>query len=362
MHDVIVVGGGLVGMITARTLEMAGLKVVLLEKNRLGKESSWAAGGILNKIYPWDQSEAEQALIGAGHAAFPEFVAELQSETGVDPELLQSGMLIADPGKQDAALAWFRKLQLRTERVDRSILDELEPNLAQSVDTALYVPPVMQVRPRLLVEAVQKSLELHGVQVLEEVEVTGLLAQSGKITGVETSRGSMYAGQVVVCNGAWIQELLQTISRSSTDIVPVRGQMLVFKTSRHLLSHILLGADHYLIPRKGPYILCGSTQEYVGFDNTVTPDAKDLIHARACRLCPRLEHEDPVKHWAGLRPGTSREVPYICAHPEYENLYINAGHFRYGIVTSLPSAEITCDLVMNRIPALPADAYRWTET
>ncbi len=361
-YDVVVVGGGLIGMITARTLRIAGLNVALLEKNRLGKESSWAAGGILAKLYPWQQSEAVRALIGAGQSAFPGFVTELQDETGVDPELLQCGMLITDLEEQDAALAWAQKHDTRIERVERSILDELEPGLAKTVDAALYVPSAMQVRPRRVLEAVQKSLELHGVQIFEEVTVTGLLAQSGKVTGVETSRDNVHAGQVVVCNGAWAQQLLQALSGVSTDIVPVRGQMLLFRTRQRLLSHILVSAEQYVIPRKDPYLLCGSTLEYVGFDRTVTPDAKDSLQALACRLCPQLKEEEPVKQWSGLRPGTTREVPYICAHPEYENLYINAGHFRYGIVMSLPSAEITCDLVTHKMVASHTSAYDWQKT
>ena len=358
-HDIIVVGGGLIGMVTARALRLAGLDVVLLEKNRLGRQASWAAGGILAKLHPWQQSEGMRKLIHAGQRAFPGFVTELHDETGVDPQLLQSGMLVTNLGQQDAALAWGQKHRVQIKLVDRSTLAELEPGLAETIDAALHVPSTMQIQPRLLIEAVCKSLELHGVQVLEGVTVTGLRAKASRLAGVETNQGSMHAGQVVLCNGAWARQLLQTLSRVHTDIEPVRGQMLVFKTSRPLLSHILVSADHYLIPRNDLYILCGSTMEHVGFDDTVTADARDSIHAQASRLCPQLKNEVPVQHWAGLRPGTARDVPYICAHPEFENLYINAGHFRYGIVMSIPSAEIACDLVTDRPSAFQMGPYGW---
>lgn len=358
-HDVIVVGGGLIGMITARTLRLAGLDVVLLEKNRLGKQASWAAGGILAKQHPWQQSEGMRKLIHAGQAAFPGFVAELQDETGVDSQLLQSGMLITNLEQQEAALAWGRKHRMQIELVHRSALAKLEPGLAKTIDAALHVPSAMQVQPRLLIEATRKSLELHGVQILERVTVTGLHAKASRLTGVKTNQGSMHAGQVMLCNGAWARQLLQTLGRGHTDIEPVRGQMLVFKPSRPLLSHILVSADHYLIPRNDLHILCGSTMERVGFDDAVTADARNSIHAQASRLCPQLENEVPVKHWAGLRPGTARDVPYICVHPEFENLYINAGHFRYGIVMSIPSAEIACDLVMDRPSAFQTELYDW---
>lgn len=359
VHDAVVVGGGLIGMTTARALRVAGLKVALLEKNRLGTESSWAAGGILAKWYPWRQSEGARALIGASQAAFPGFVEQLQEETGVDPELLHCGMLVTDTEEQEQALAWARRYHARIEPVGRDRLRALEPHLAKTLDAALLLPSAMQVQPRLLVEAMRKSLVLHGVEISEDTEVTGLQASAGKVTGVKTRQGTFSAKQVVVCTGAWVQQLLGTLSDICTDIVPVRGQMLLFKARQPLLSHILVQDGHYMIPRKEPHILCGSTLEHVGFDRAVTGEAKDAIRAWACQLCPVLEKAELADHWTGLRPGTSREVPYICVHPEYENLYVNAGHFQWGIAMSISSADLTCQLMTDPSSAQAATQYGW---
>ena len=103
-YDAIVIGGGLIGMLTARNLQIAGFDVALIEKSKLGGESSWAAGGILSKLHPWQQSDAVQKLIAQGQSAFPALVAELKDETGIDSQLLHSGMLIVDVDEQQAAL------------------------------------------------------------------------------------------------------------------------------------------------------------------------------------------------------------------------------------------------------------------
>ena len=358
-YDAVVIGGGLIGMTTARSLRLAGLKVALLEKNRLGEESSWAAGGILTRFYPWRQSEDARALIEASQAAFPGFVAQLQEETGVDPGLVRCGILVADTEEQEQALAWAQTCDTPIELVDKLRLQALEPNLAQHLQTALHIPSAMQVQPRLLAKAMRKSLALHGVEIFENTEVTGLQDRDRAITEVSTRQRSFHANQVVVCNGAWAQQLLKGLSDACTDIVPVRGQILLLKTRQRLLSNILVQNEQYMIPRKEPYILCGSTLEYVGFDRDVTEEAKEALRTWACRLCPQLQEAELADHWSGLRPGTLREVPYICVHPGYENLYLNAGHFRWGIAMSLASADLACKLMTNPSEAQPMAQYGW---
>lgn len=358
-YDAAVIGGGLIGMTTARSLRMAGLKVALLEKNRLAEESSWAAGGILARFYPWRQSEGARALVEASQAAFPGFVAQLQEETGADPELLHCGILVADTEEQEQALAWARTCNTRIESIDKARLQALEPNLSEHLQTALHIPSAMQVRPRLLAKALRKSLVLHGVEIFENTEVTGLQGRDRVITGVKSHQRTFDANQVVVCNGAWAQQLLKTLSDACTDIVPVRGQILLLKTRQRLLSNILVQNEQYMIPRKAPYVLCGSTLEYVGFDRAVTEEAKEALLAWACRLCPQLQDAELADHWSGLRPGTLREAPYICVHPEYENLYLNAGHFRWGIAMSLASADLARELMTNPSGSQPMAQYGW---
>ncbi len=358
-YDAVVIGGGLIGMMTARTLQLAGLKVALLEKNRLGGESSWAAAGILASFHPWRQNDAAGALIEASASAFPNLVVQLQEETGINCGLLHCGMLVANNDERERALDWARKHDTSIEVLDQAKLARLEPHLANILEGAILIPSAMQLQPRLLMDALRESLVLHGVKIFEGTEVRALPVRAGKVTGADTPQGNVAAGQVVVCSGAWAQQLLKTVSEACTDIVPVRGQILLFKTQQRLMSHILVQDERYLVPREDPYILCGSTMEHVGFDRNVTEEAKDVIRTWAIQRCPALEEAELVDHWTGLRPGTLRETPYICAHPEYENLYMNAGHFRSGIAMSIASADLVCELMAR--PCVPPQMvpYGW---
>ncbi len=357
--DVLIIGGGLVGMLTAHHLQKEGLKVALIEKDQIGKAASWAAGGILSKLYPWQQSAALQHLIERGQAAFPEFVATLQSETGIDAQLLQSGMLITDTNEQQTALGWSRENNIYLEILDRYQINKLEPGLAENIDSAIYIPSVMQVRPPHLIKAVQQSLINHGIKIFTGVTAKKLILDDEKVIGVETNHEPMFAEQTVICNGAWTKQLLEQSSDRLPDIEPVCGQMLLFKTKQNLMTHIIVKDGFYLIPRQDQFILCGSTLEHIGFNHSTTRKAKELLSYQAHQLCPALVNEPIVKHWSALRPGTSRALPYICTHPDYENLYINAGHFRYGIVTSVPTAKIAAEFIVNKLNTSQISEFAW---
>ncbi|MXY14673.1 MAG: glycine oxidase ThiO [Proteobacteria bacterium] len=356
-YDAAVIGGGLIGMITARTLQIAGLKVALLEKNRLGEEASGAAAGILASFHPWRQHEAAGALIEASQDAFPALAEELREETGIDPGLVHCGMLVADTEEQSQALAWAKKHATQIEAIDQEQLRVLEPNLARTLDAALLIPSTMQIQPRQFMKAIRKSLTRLGVEILEGTEVTGLERQAGKVIGANTDQGTVSAHKIVICNGAWAQQLLKTLTDICTDIVPVRGQILMFKARRHVLSHILVQDEQYMVPWGERHVLCGSSMEYVGFDRSVTEAAKNAICTWAYRFCPLLEDAELADQWSGLRPGTLRDAPYICRHPEYENLYVNTGHFRSGIAMSVSSADLMCRLMTDPAAALQMAPY-----
>ena len=356
-HDVLVIGGGIIGMLTAHYLQKEGFDVTMVEKNQVGGEASWAAGGILSKLYPWQQSQALQNLVAQGQLAFPKLVSDLLDETGIDPQLLNSGMLIVDIDEKHAALKWAQDNNSKIEHLDRKGIDLLEPNLEKCIEEALYLPSIMQVRPPELIKAVKQSLLLNGVRILEGVTAKRLILQSTKVTGIETNSEPMFVNHVVICNGAWAQQLLEQTNPAMTDIQPVRGQMLLFKTSQSLLTHIIVKDGYYLIPRKDRFVLCGSTIEHTGFNQEITQQARDLLSKQAYALYPSLKEEALVKHWSALRPGTAREMPYVCEYPGYEGLYINVGHYRYGIVTSIPTAKMASKLITNKVNSSQFSAY-----
>jgi glycine oxidase len=175
---------------------------------------------------------------------------------------------------------------------------------------------------------------------------------------VVTPRGEFSAAGYIVCGGAWSQHILGNFSLE-LDIKPVRGQMLLFKAQPGFLTCVVLQNNIYLIPRKDGHILAGSTMEAVGFDNSTTEEAKQELLSRAARLFPQLNEKLLVRHWSGLRPASPYNIPTIDRHPQLENLYINSGHFRYGVTMAPGSSRILANLVSGIPQPIDTTAYRW---
>lgn len=357
MSDILIIGGGIIGMLTARELSLAGMKVTIVEQGNAGHESSWAGGGIISPLYPWRYSTPVSALAQWGQAYYPELIEEMYSETGLDAELIQNGLLVLDD-EYDAAAAWAEKWQSSLQLIDSKEVYEIEPELSRTLlvgKKAIWMPDVRQVRNPRLVKTTKKYLLKQAVTFLEQTQVTGLIQKSGKVTGVRSSKGDIVADKVIVAGGAWSSNLLKNISIS---VEPVKGQMILFKTEPNKIKRITLSQDRYVIPRKDGRVLVGSTLEHTGFDKTITTAAREELMQEAYRIVPCLRNTQVEFHWAGLRPGSKDGIPYICSIPSVEGLYLNTGHYRNGVVLGPASARLAADLILDRQPILDIVPYQ----
>jgi glycine oxidase len=321
--EVLIIGAGIIGLSSALGLLQRGVKVTLLERGATGAESSWAGGGILSPLCPWDYSDAVTRLTTRGAALFPAWAESLHAATGIDPEYEVSGMLILPPCDELAAQQWCTVHGVKLERAK----------------DALLMPDVAQVRNPRLVQALRQQVEALGGRIVEQCVVHELLTEQGQITALATSAGAFSAQSYIVTAGAWSKEVLGQHALQ-LDIKPMRGQMLLFKFPRPPLPHIVLQGDMYMIPRRDGHLLVGSTLEDVGFDKSTTQTAAADLRQRAAVVLPQLRDMPLVQQWAGLRPASPHNIPTIGRHPHLENLYINSGHFRYGVTMAPASAEI----------------------
>ena len=354
--DFLIIGGGVVGCATALALAQTSAKVMLIERGELGGESSWAGGGILFPLLPWDYREEVTRITQWSNSLYPEWVADLQTISGIDPEYRNSGMLVLPPFDQDSASAWCGSHGVPIETVPaRSRLP-----LFATDSAALWLPQVAQVRNPRLLQAMRRALTLTGVHVVEHTEIISLRPESDRITRASTRDRDYKAGQYIVAAGAWSQPLLGELA-PSVPIVPVRGQMLLLKSEPGLLPHILLQHGIYLIPRQDGHVLVGSTLEQTGFDKSITEAAKQTLLTAATKMFPPLQQATLVRHWAGLRPGSPDNIPIISRHPRFKNLSLNSGHFRYGVTMAPASARLLANTLLGRPQSIDASPYRWPE-
>lgn len=338
MTDCIIVGGGLIGMLSARELKKKGLDVLLLDKGEMGKESSWAGGGILSPLHPWHYPDEVNALAAIGHKTYPDLAQTLQAESGIDPEYYRCGMMVIDCNEEKLALDWSEKWSMNLSVINQQHeLMKLLPGLSASFSQGLWMPDIAQMRNPRLIKALKGSLDALHIPYMENAEVEQVVVENGKATGVRVGGKVLHADQVLIAGGAWSAQLLNSFT-DTPDIQPVKGQMILFKGEPGLLKRIILAGNRYLIPRLDGRILCGSSIEHSGFNKSTSSIVKQDLLQSALSLFPKLKGLKVEHHWAGLRPGSPLGMPYIGEHKEIEGLFVNAGHYRNGVILGIGSA------------------------
>ena len=340
--DILIVGGGVIGLGSAFELARQGATVTVLERGVCGGESSWAGGGILSPLLPWDYSSAVTDLTQLSCRLFPEWVGRIANMSGIDPEYRVSGLRVLPPFDAERAVEWCAGHGMQLERDG----------------DGLWLPEIAQVRNPRLIKSLRLALARMGVRIVEGVEVTGIVSSEDRVARLETTAGSFAAERYVVAAGAWSKKLLGK-QGVQIDIKPVRGQMLLYRAQPGMLQHIILQNGTYLIPRDDGHILVGSTLEDVGFDKATTGEARVALHARALGMLPQLAQAEFIKHWAGLRPAAPDNIPTIARHPQLENLFLNSGHFRYGVTMAPASAQILANRIFSREQPFDVSSYDW---
>lgn len=350
--EVTIVGAGVMGLLSAFELADAGASVRVLDRGTAAMESSWAGGGIVSPLYPWRYPTSVTALASWSQRAYPNFLEVLNERTGIDPEWRCHGMLVTAMGERAAAVQWGRGLEQAVFEVSAIEAHALEPHVALD-EPPLWMPKIASVRTPRLGQALRALCRQHPrIALLERAEVT--LAGSIAAPEVWVSGQQLKSQRVVVAAGAWTANLLAPLGLFCP-IQPMKGQMLLFAPN-HLVSRVVLADGRYAIPRACGRLVFGSTLEDVGFQRTPDREAHDSLYASALALIPELQSVPLEAQWAGFRPGMPDGIPWIG--PYSDRLWINAGHFRNGVVLAPASARLLADLLLERPPIVDPAPYQ----
>ena len=333
-------------MLSAYYLRRQGFSVNLIERGGVGRESSWAGGGILSPLYPWRYSKAVTNLVIWSQAHYLELTNYLFAETGIDSEYINSGFLLLNVADSNKAKDWAQKWNVSLQEVLSQQIEKLEPRLKNIYSEGLWMPDVAQVRNPRLLQAIRAWLVKNQVEIIEHTKVLDLLVKNEQVVALQVQNEKIKVSKVLVAGGAWTTSILNKY-HANVNVSPVRGQMIMFKTSPGFISKITILDDHYLIPRKDGRILFGSTLEEEGFDKSTSNGVREKLKQLAIKMVPELENMQIERHWAGLRPGSPQGVPYISQHPQIKNMYVNAGHFRNGVILGPAAARLITQIIAN---------------
>jgi glycine oxidase len=352
--DVVVIGGGVIGLTIARALRLRGVRdVMLIERGRPGAEASWAAGGILAPQVEADHADAFFRFACASRDLYPAFAAALKEETGIDVELDRSGTLCLGFTAQDGEelrrrYQWQIGEGLQVEWLSGDEARRLEPCISANVSSALRLPNDWQVENRRLVQALVSACQKLNVELVTDCAVTALRIEHETVCGVETSSGFVAAPIVVVAAGVW-SSLIDSPGLPLIEIEPVRGQMLCFETRPQIARHVLFSARGYLVPRRNGHMLAGSTAEHAGFDKRVTDDGIKSIKAMTLEISDAIAGLRIIDSWAGLRPRAKDDLPVLGPGEDVEGLFYATGHYRNGILLAPITAEVIADAIVQGV-------------
>lgn len=351
-----IVGGGVIGLSLALELQQRGRNVTVLERHHCGDVAHGAAtpasAGILGVNDPGHPAQM-QVLCTHSYALYPEFLARIAELSGravpFDHTHLLEAFVDGERGDDGG----------RGELLTVEQLRELEPELIPG-DAQWYRREEPSLDPRLLCAALLAACRAAGVDVRENEPVMSMTFGVNEVT-LHTPTAVYSAEQFCLAAGAWSGELLAPSPCGAQDLpspvptVPRRGQILCLQLPQHPIRHAVRPIGCYLVPR-ATNLLIGSTVEFAGFEVATQPDVIDSLHAAVARSYPALASAQRLDQWAGLRPGTSDDLPILGALPQ-PGCFVATGHFRNGILLAPATAKVMADLMDGREPAVQLDAF-----
>lgn len=358
MRDVIVVGGGVIGLSVAHAVAAEGQSVLVLDPGEPSKASSWAAAGMLAP-----QSEAETpgslfTLCIASLRIYRDWAAQIMEQSGVDPEYAEPGLLCVASTEQSLCalknrLAWQRDAGFESEFLTPEEVRRVEPNLTLPIAGGIHMPGECRVTPRLLLEALRKACLFRGVEIRTGERVCAVLKNGERVAGVQTERESFATNSLVIASGARTSEISGLLR---VPIVPRKGQIFSLRSPRPVFQKLIRWEHAYAVQRQGGDLVIGATNEDAGFDRSLTPAGIGGLMAKAQQLSESVASLPIQEMWTGLRPATPDGLPVIGASG-LDGLVYATGHYRNGILLAPITASIVASLLGKRKPPLPLEPY-----
>ncbi len=357
VDDVLIIGGGVVGLSIALELAECNLTVRVIDRARVGQEASWAGAGMIPPGEIHFENESYRKMARLSSQMWPAISEKIRERTGIDNEYHTCGAVIvtSSSSQREAEQQAWKKQGIQTEQLAARDCERFQVAPSVCEDGAYFLAEQSQTRNPRHLSALKQACLLQGVSITEHQSARLIETRAGKLTAVITDAGRYQANQFVLAAGAWSKEFEQSL-RLSLPVFPVRGQIVLLKTEGQI-KQIIEQKKRYLVPRRDGRLLIGATEEHVGFIRQNTACAvRDLIQF-ATGLAPSLSEAAVEKCWVGFRPGSPDKLPILGRLEPWENGFIATSQYRAGLSLSPVTGRLMRQLILNETPEIPLDDF-----
>jgi len=368
-RDVIVVGGGIIGCLTAYLLSREGLKVTIVEADAVASHASGFAFGGLG---PLEGAGIPDPLLGFSvwclerHATLS---PELEEASGVDTQFhLRDRLILAfddsEALRYKEEIKWQKDVKgFHVEWLDQADVLKVEPRANPACLGASYAQGTGAIEAYRYNLAAAQAAEKFGAEILLR-RVTGLISEGGRCSGVTLETGQLEAGAVVLAVGPWSQQASSWCG-VEIPVSPLKGQVIRLQLTTDPMRASLNYAGSYAASKPDGLIWAGTTEEEAGFDVGITTAARDKIMGDLLKMAPSLADAELVQQTACLRPISADGLPIVGKVPGWENLYVGTGSGRKGILWSTGMCHGLADLIVKGSTYVPGvsslDPARFSE-
>jgi glycine oxidase len=336
MTDVLIIGGGIIGLATAIALSQKGANVTVVERDICGRGATWAAAGMLAP----EAERLEGDLLEFGirsREMYPQWIANLMRLSGQDCGYWCCGMIAPVLEESDRQV-----ISQHPKYINREESRKRQSGLGEAILGSLWLPEDGQVNNRKLTQALLTTARSLSIKILEGTTVYQIVRDQKRVTHLDTSAGKLQSDRYVLATGAWTRSLLPL------PIKPIKGQMLSVFDGDRKLQRVIYAPSCYIVPRQDGTIVIGATVEDNGFSQGNTAAGIAQLLNRAIAVYPAIADMQITETWWGFRPHAPNEIPLLGAS-DYENLILATGHYRNGILFAPITAKLITDFMVDGI-------------
>ncbi|MGX9136103.1 glycine oxidase ThiO [Rummeliibacillus sp. JY-2-4R] len=345
--EVVIIGGGIIGSSIAYYLAKEKMDVALFEAGKIGSKSTSAAAGMLGA-----HSECEGDMdvffpfARSSQQAYSGLKEELYESSGIDLQYRRGGILKLAYTNTDKDELYKILSQPTAKWLEPADVLEMEHAVTQDIVGAAYIEDDVNVLPIGVCHAFAKSAQMLGASLFEFTSVLQIKNNDGSYL-IQTTAGEIEAKYVVVASGVWSSKFFEQLGLSH-QVTPVKGECLSVIDENSVLNHTLFHDGYYIVPRNNGRLVVGATMIEKDWNERVSLAGIESLIAKAKRMLPAVADMKIASNWAGLRPQTFDQRPFIGQHPEEERILFATGHYRNGILLAPATGQMIRDLILKR--------------